>query len=118
MYHGKIRKRSCILPQIPCPIAGTKIKPPFLPGILPGRHVNASKEDPCREVKDSRYLIEKVTTKAAKEMFEHALKIESEYKQLINAVIPGSNLAYMCTQVKSCVEEEQSKALWVPSGSL
>ncbi|XP_054712748.1 LOW QUALITY PROTEIN: disks large homolog 5-like [Uloborus diversus] len=71
-----------------------------------------------REVKDSRYLTEKVTTKAAKEMFEHALKIESEYKQLINAVIPGSNLAYMCTQVKSCVEEEQSKALWVPSGSL
>ncbi|GBM68915.1 Disks large 5, partial [Araneus ventricosus] len=37
-----------------------------------------------REVKDSRYLTEKVTTKAAKEMFEHALKIESEYKQLIN----------------------------------
>ena len=37
-----------------------------------------------REVKDSRYLQEKVTTKAAKEMFEHALKIESEYKQLIN----------------------------------
>lgn len=36
----------------------------------------------------------------------------------IAAVIPGSNLAYMCTQVKSCVEEEQSKALWVPSGSL
>ncbi|KAG8193583.1 hypothetical protein JTE90_000220 [Oedothorax gibbosus] len=71
-----------------------------------------------REVKDSRYLQEKVTTKAAKEMFEHALKIESEYKQLINAVIPGSNLTYMCTQVKSCVEEEQSKALWVPSGSL
>lgn len=69
-----------------------------------------------REVKDSRYLTEKVTTKAAKEMFEHASKIESEYKQLINAVIPGSNLAYMCTQIKSCVEEEQSKALWVPSG--
>ncbi|GIY48544.1 disks large homolog 5 [Caerostris darwini] len=68
-----------------------------------------------REVKDSRYLTEKVSTKAAKEMFEHALKIESEYKQLINAIIPGSNLAYMCTQVKSCVEEEQSKALWVPS---
>nr|XP_042896904.1 disks large homolog 5 isoform X2 [Parasteatoda tepidariorum] len=71
-----------------------------------------------REAKDSRYLTEKVTTKAAKEMFEHALKIESEYKQLINGVIPGSNLAYMCTQVKACVEEEQSKALWVPSGSL
>lgn len=71
-----------------------------------------------REVKDSTYLTEKVTTKAAKEMYEHALKIESEYKHLINAVIPGSNLAYMCTQVKMCVDDEQNKALWVPSGTL
>lgn len=71
-----------------------------------------------REVKDSTYLTEKVTTKAAKEMYEHALKIESEYKHLINAVIPGSNLAYMCTQVKMCVDDEQNKALWVPSGSI
>ncbi|GFR06741.1 hypothetical protein TNCT_432721 [Trichonephila clavata] len=37
-------------PQIPCSNADTKIKPPFLPGILPGRHVNASKEDPCRYI--------------------------------------------------------------------
>lgn len=71
-----------------------------------------------REVKDSTYLTEKLTTKAAKEMYEHALKIESEYKHLINAVIPGSNLAYMCTQVKMCVDDEQNKALWVPSGTL
>uniref|UniRef100_A0A2R5L5D5 Putative membrane-associated guanylate kinase maguk n=1 Tax=Ornithodoros turicata TaxID=34597 RepID=A0A2R5L5D5_9ACAR len=71
-----------------------------------------------REVKDSTYLTEKVTTKAAKEMYEHALKIESEHKHLISAVIPGSNLAYMCTQVKMCVDDEQNKALWIPSGTL
>ncbi|XP_022255283.1 disks large homolog 5-like isoform X3 [Limulus polyphemus] len=71
-----------------------------------------------REVKDSRYLTEKLTTKAAKEMYEHALKIESEYEHLINAVIPGSNLTYLCTQIKTCVEEEQRKTCWVPCGSL
>ncbi|XP_023210060.1 disks large homolog 5-like [Centruroides sculpturatus] len=71
-----------------------------------------------REVKDPRYLTEKISTKAAKEMYEHTLKIESEYKHIINAVIPGSNLAYMCTQIKTCVEDEQSKTLWVPCGSL
>ncbi|CAG2104840.1 unnamed protein product [Medioppia subpectinata] len=66
-----------------------------------------------KEIKDHRYPNEKLTTKAAKEMFEHSLKIESQYKHLINVVIPGSNLSYMCTQVKTCVEEEQNKALWI-----
>ena len=33
------------------------------------------------------------------------------------AVIPaGVNVAYICTQVKSAVDDEQSKALWVPRG--
>ncbi|GFQ97512.1 hypothetical protein TNCT_350761 [Trichonephila clavata] len=47
---GKLENVPAFYPQIPCPIAGTKIKPPFLPGILPGRHVNASKEDPCQYI--------------------------------------------------------------------
>lgn len=37
-----------------------------------------------KEVKDSRYPSDKVSAKAAKEMYEHALKIESEYRQFIN----------------------------------
>ncbi|XP_072743458.1 disks large homolog 5 isoform X5 [Anoplolepis gracilipes] len=70
-----------------------------------------------KEVKDSRYPSDKISTKAAKEMFEHALKIEAEYKHYISAVIPaGVSVAYICTQVKASVDEEQSKALWVPRG--
>ncbi|XP_070522661.1 disks large homolog 5 isoform X5 [Cardiocondyla obscurior] len=70
-----------------------------------------------KEVKDSRYPSDKISTKAAKEMFEQALKIEAEYKQYISAVIPaGVNVAYICTQVKASVDDEQSKALWIPRG--
>ncbi|KAL6434628.1 hypothetical protein ACFW04_006164 [Cataglyphis niger] len=70
-----------------------------------------------KEVKDSRYPSDKISTKAAKEMFEQALKIEAEYKHYISAVIPaGVSVAYICTQVKAAVDEEQSKALWVPRG--
>ena len=37
----------------------------------------------------------------------------------ISATVPGGgNMAYLCTQVKAAVEQEQSKALWVPSGTL
>ncbi|CAM1293248.1 DLG5 (predicted) [Pycnogonum litorale] len=70
-----------------------------------------------REVKDSRFLVEKVTSKLAKEIYDHSLKLETEYKHLISAVIPGASLAYMCTQVKTCVDQEQDKMLWVPSGN-
>ncbi|OQR78368.1 disks large5-like, partial [Tropilaelaps mercedesae] len=71
-----------------------------------------------REVKDCRYLTEKMTTKAAKEMFEHSMKIESEYKHLINGVIQGNNLTYMCTQVKTCVKEQQNKTVWISTTSV
>jgi len=37
-----------------------------------------------KEVKDSRYPSDKISTKAAKEMFEQALKIEAEYKHYIS----------------------------------
>ncbi|XP_047992200.1 disks large homolog 5 isoform X2 [Leguminivora glycinivorella] len=69
-----------------------------------------------KEVKDTRYSADKVSAKAAKEMYEHGLKIENEYRSYISAEIPaGVNIAYMCTQIKEAVEEEQNKTLWVPS---
>ncbi|GLG94078.1 Disks large 1 tumor suppressor protein, partial [Gryllus bimaculatus] len=72
-----------------------------------------------REVKDTRYPLDKVSAKAAKEMYEHTLKLELEHRHLISAVIPaGVNVAYMCTQVKAAVDTEQKKVLWVPCGSL
>ncbi|XP_071442600.1 disks large homolog 5 isoform X2 [Hetaerina americana] len=72
-----------------------------------------------REVKDTRcFPTEKVSAKAAKEMYEHSLKLETEYKHLISAVIPGgANVVYMCTQIKCSVDLEQNKTLWVPCPS-
>lgn len=37
-----------------------------------------------KEVKDVRFAIDKVSAKAAKEMYEHALKLESEYRNYIS----------------------------------
>lgn len=39
-----------------------------------------------KEVKDTRYPLDKVTAKAAKEMYEHTLKLESEYKHYISGL--------------------------------
>jgi discs large protein 5 len=36
-----------------------------------------------REVKDSRFM-EKVSAKAAKEMYEHGVKLEADYRPLIS----------------------------------
>ncbi|XP_059054689.1 disks large homolog 5 [Achroia grisella] len=69
-----------------------------------------------KEMKDSRYPTEKVSAKAAKEMYEHGLKVENEYRNYISAEIPaGVNIAYICTLIKEAVKEEQNKTLWVPS---
>lgn len=45
------------------------------------------------------------------------LEIKVTIGPYVAAVIPaGVNIAYICTQVKASVDEEQSKALWVPRG--
>ncbi|XP_055640988.1 disks large homolog 5 [Toxorhynchites rutilus septentrionalis] len=67
-----------------------------------------------KEIKDSRYSADKISAKAAKEMYEHALKLESDYRQYISVVISGVNIAHMCTQIKAAVDSEQKKILWVP----
>ncbi|XP_066956131.1 disks large homolog 5 isoform X2 [Macrobrachium rosenbergii] len=73
-----------------------------------------------REVCDSHHpSAERISQKEAKEMYELSIKIEQEYKHVISAVIPAAvNMPYISTQVKSHVDQEQSKTLWVPSGSL
>lgn len=68
-----------------------------------------------KEIKDSRYPTDKISAKSAKEMYERASKLESDYKQYISAVIPaGVNITHMSTQIKASVVEEQSRVLWVP----
>lgn len=78
---------------------------------------------------------EKFSSKQAKEMYEHALKLESEYRQyisskivelkgflclllcLLTVVIQGVNITHMSTQIKTAVDTEQKKILWVPRNS-
>lgn len=93
-----------------------------------------------KEIKDSRYSTDKISAKAAKEMYEHTQKLEFDYRQYISgnefldaiifylfnvlffltyifvtAVIPaGVNITHMSTQIKAAVDEEQTKVLWVP----
>lgn len=40
-----------------------------------------------KEAKDSRSSHDKISAKAAKEMYEHALKLESEYRHYISGMI-------------------------------
>ncbi|XP_050299121.1 disks large homolog 5 [Anthonomus grandis grandis] len=71
-----------------------------------------------KEVKDARYSLDKLSGKAAKEMFEHGHKLEAEYRHLVTAVISaGANVAHVCAQVKAAVDVEHRKSQWVPVGS-
>ena len=70
-----------------------------------------------REMCDAleKNLSQKISQKEAKERFEMCNKMEVEYRGLVSAVVPAVvNMAYMCTQVKACVDSEQSKTLWIP----
>ncbi|KAF7278190.1 hypothetical protein GWI33_008684 [Rhynchophorus ferrugineus] len=68
-----------------------------------------------REVKDARCSVDKLSGKAAKEMFEHGHKLEAEYRHLVTTVVSaGANVAHVCAQVKAAVDAEHRKSQWVP----
>lgn len=93
-----------------------------------------------REQKDPVYLRDKVSQKHSKEQFENAQKIEQEYSKFftgacanwmrgseagsgadgvcvcVAGIVQGGSLPYICTQIMTIVDQEQSKVLWTPLG--
>lgn len=68
-----------------------------------------------KEVKDARYNWDKLSGKAAKEMFEHGNKLETEHRNLVTTVVSaGANVKHVCAQVKAAIESEYRKSQWVP----
>ncbi|XP_075999678.1 disks large homolog 5-like isoform X2 [Genypterus blacodes] len=78
------------------------------------RYKNAKQ---IKEQKDPLYLRDKVSQKYSKEQYELAQKIEQEYGRFFTGVVQGGSLAYICTQIVTIVEQEQSKVLWIPDGA-
>jgi len=66
-----------------------------------------------KEIKDSRYGTDKLSAKQAKEMYEHALKLESEYRQYISGelsfVYPGTESDFLLLRF-SCHSRRQHHA--------
>ncbi|KAM9365384.1 disks large homolog 5a isoform 2-T2 [Pholidichthys leucotaenia] len=77
------------------------------------RYKNAKQ---IKEQKDPIYLRDKVSQKHSKEQFESAQKIEQEYSKFFTGIVQGGSLPYICTQIVTIVDQEQSKVLWTPLG--
>ncbi|CAB1313026.1 unnamed protein product [Coregonus sp. 'balchen'] len=75
------------------------------------RYKNAKQ---IKEQKDPRYLWDKVSQKHSKEQFEMAQKTEQEYSKVFTGIVQGGSLSYICTQIMTIVDQEQSKVLWIP----
>ncbi|TMS22152.1 Disks large-like protein 5 [Larimichthys crocea] len=78
------------------------------------RYKNAKQ---IKEQKDPLYLRDKLSQKHSKEQYEAAQKIEQEYSRFFTGVIQGGSVSYICTQIMTIVEQEQSKVLWIPDGA-
>ncbi|KAM8852829.1 disks large homolog 5a isoform 2-T2 [Synchiropus picturatus] len=77
------------------------------------RYKNAKQ---IKEQKDPVYLKDKVSQKHSKEQYESALKIEQDYSKFFTGIVQGGTLSYICTQITTIVDQEQSKVLWTPLG--
>uniref|UniRef100_A0A671LT75 Disks large homolog 5-like n=1 Tax=Sinocyclocheilus anshuiensis TaxID=1608454 RepID=A0A671LT75_9TELE len=72
------------------------------------RYKNAKQ---IKEQKDPVYLRDKVSQKHSKEQFETAQKIEQEYRKFFTGIVQGGTFPYICTQIVTIVDQEQSKVL-------
>nr|XP_046232150.1 disks large homolog 5-like isoform X2 [Scatophagus argus] len=78
------------------------------------RYKNAKQ---IKEQKDPLYLQDKLSQKHSKEQFEAAQKTEQEYSRFFTGVVQAGSFSYICTQIMTIVEQEQSKVLWIPDGA-
>ncbi|XP_042363636.1 disks large homolog 5-like isoform X1 [Plectropomus leopardus] len=78
------------------------------------RYKNAKQ---IKEQKDPLYLRDKLSQKHSKEQYEAAQKIEQDYSRFFTGVVQGGSVSYICTQIMTIVEQEQSKVLWIPDGA-
>ncbi|XP_034563042.1 disks large homolog 5-like isoform X1 [Notolabrus celidotus] len=78
------------------------------------RYKNAKQ---IKEQKDPLYLRDKLSQKHSKEQYEAAQKVEQEYSRFFTGVVQGGSVSYICTQIITIVEQEQSKVLWIPDGA-
>ncbi|XP_037610928.1 disks large homolog 5-like isoform X2 [Sebastes umbrosus] len=85
------------------------------PIVIFTRYKNAKQ---IKEQKDPLYLRDKLSQKHSKEQYEAAQKIEQEYSRFFTGVVQGGSVSYICTQITTIVEQEQSKVLWIPDGAL
>ncbi|XP_056628103.1 disks large homolog 5 [Triplophysa dalaica] len=76
-----------------------------------------SNESSLQEQKDPVYLREKVTQKHSREHFESAQRIEQDYSKYFTGVVQGGSLSSMCAHIRTVVDQEQNKVLWVPDGT-
>ncbi|XP_060084116.1 disks large homolog 5-like [Ylistrum balloti] len=67
-----------------------------------------------REIRDPQFHPKNLSNKAAKDLFERFQKIEQDYRHQFSAMIQGGILAEMYQQVKTVIDSEQKKAIWVP----
>ncbi|KAM3591469.1 uncharacterized protein V6R79_002361 [Siganus canaliculatus] len=78
------------------------------------RYKNAKQ---IKEQKDPLYLRDKLSQKHSKEQYEAAQKVEQEYSRFFTGVVQAGSVSYICTQIMTIVEQEQSKVLWIPDGA-
>ncbi|XP_055006019.1 disks large homolog 5-like isoform X2 [Boleophthalmus pectinirostris] len=77
------------------------------------RYKNAKQ---IKEQKDPLYLRDKLSQKHSKEQFDAAQKVEQEFGRFFTGVVQGGSVSFVCSQILSLVEQEQSKVLWIPDG--
>ncbi|XP_060857190.1 disks large homolog 5-like isoform X3 [Metopolophium dirhodum] len=80
------------------------------PSILTTDLIKLKSTEQVKLDNDSRPSHDKMSDKAVKDMYEHALKLGPEHRHYISAAIP-----YMCTQIKAADDLEQSETFSVSS---
>ncbi|XP_076455476.1 disks large homolog 5-like isoform X2 [Babylonia areolata] len=67
-----------------------------------------------KEIRDTQFMPEKVSGKAAKEMFDHYSRLDHDFGHLFSVVVQGGNLAEMSMRIKAAINTESKKPVWVP----
>ncbi|XP_061594642.1 disks large homolog 1-like isoform X3 [Cololabis saira] len=81
---------------------------------MAGLHPIAILIRPCN-VENILEMNKRFTEEQARKNFDRAVKLEQEFAEFFTAIVPGSSLEEIYSQVKQIIEEQSGPYIWVPT---
>ncbi|XP_057308666.1 disks large homolog 5-like isoform X2 [Hydractinia symbiolongicarpus] len=69
-----------------------------------------------KEMKEGHYILNKISSKTAKDLYDMYLKVEKDCKSHVTCFLNCHSLHSVCKDIAECVQDQQKRTMWIVEG--